>query len=316
MKFSVVLNSSAGSLLSRPPEEAVEEVERAFAACGHRITCAAAPSHGVQAALERACAGDADVVVVGGGDGTILNAARMLAGTDKALGVLPLGTMNLLARDLDIPLEIGEAARVLANGRIEAIDMAEVNGIPFLNNSAIGLYPRMVREREQVRKHRGWRKWPAMWLAFAKTLIDYPRFDVALDVGNGPQRLVTPFLAVANNAYDEGFGPILHRASLTEGKLAIYASRHAKRWRVLKLIAGIMLGRWHRDPELEVYRATEATVYRRRRKVRVANDGELMELESPLHYRILPRALKVLRPTAAGDRAAPAADGRRDAASA
>lgn len=296
MKLSVVLNSSAGSLQDRPPEEAVREVEEAFRAAGFDVVCTAVPSKGIKAALKESCAGDADVIVVGGGDGTIATAAHILTGTGKVLGVLPLGTMNLLARDLGVPMEIAEAARALAAGRIEAIDMAEVNGVPFLNNSAIGLYPRMVRERENERKRRGMRKWPAMMLAFTRTLMNYPMLEVTVDLGEGPKRLVTPFLAIANNQYDEGFGPILRRGSLTDGVLAVYASRHKSRWRVLKLIAQIMRGDWHGDPELEVYRTREATVTPRRSSIRIANDGEILEVATPLHYRILPGALKVLRP--------------------
>ncbi|WP_119678599.1 diacylglycerol/lipid kinase family protein [Indioceanicola profundi] len=310
MKLSVVLNSSAGSLLDRPPEEAVREVEEAFEAAGHRVVCTAVPAHDIQKALEQARDGDADVVVVGGGDGTIASAAHILTGSGKALGVLPLGTMNLLARDLGIPFDIKEAARALAAGRIEPIDMAEMNGRPFLNNSALGLYPRMVRERERERKRHGLSKWPAMTLAFIHTLLDYQRFEVTLVLDDGPRRLVTPFLAIANNQYDEGLGPILRRASLTDGILAIYASRHRARWRVLKLIAQIMMGNWRGDPDLEVYRTTEATVFRNRRKVRVANDGELLEVETPLHYRILPGALKVLRPGSVQQDAEPAEPGR------
>ncbi|MFM2041522.1 MAG: hypothetical protein RLY86_98 [Pseudomonadota bacterium] len=298
MKLTVVLNRSAGSLAGRSPGEAVAEVTAAFREAGHSVDCTIVPGAEVAGALERARDGAADVVVVGGGDGTIVSAARILADSGKALAVLPLGTMNLLARDLGIPFDIAEAARALAAGRIEAIDMGEVNGHPFLNNSAIGLYPRMVREREQERNRHGLGKWPAMLLAFGRIIAHLPRLTVAIDLGDGqgPQVMETPFLAVANNRYDQGFGPILRRTSLTRGTLAVYASRHRSRWRVLRLIATLFGGDWAGDPELQVTETTALTVRSRRPILRVANDGELLLLPTPLTYRIRPGALKVLRP--------------------
>jgi len=296
MRLSVVLNSMAGALLGRPVTDFIAAVEHAFEAAGHRVVCTAAPGRDVEEAIRRAAQGMADVVVVGGGDGTIATAARVLAGTGKALGVLPLGTMNLLARDLGIPFDLNEAAQALANGEIGSIDLGEVNGRPFLNNSVIGLYARMVQEREHQRHTHNFRKWPAMAIATVKTLVDYPRLEVTIDVGDGPRRLVTPVLAVANNIYDEGFGPILRRASLTGGQLAIYVGRHDNRRGLVRLLGSFLVGKWMTDPRLEVHQAHEAVVSSRRPRLRVANDGEIEWMATPLHYRIRPGGLRVLRP--------------------
>ena len=115
-----------------------------------------------EAALESAKAGEIDAVVVGGGDGSIRTVAGVLAGSEVPLGILPLGTLNHFAKDLGIPLHLGEAAEVIAKGAQRDVDLAEVNGETFINNSWIGIYPYMVLDRERRRAHHKVAKWMAM----------------------------------------------------------------------------------------------------------------------------------------------------------
>ena len=108
----------------------------------------------------------ADAIIVCGGDGTILAVAAALGDSKLPLGLLPGGTMNILARDLGVPMELEAAANVTVAGKIKAIDMGYVNGQPFLCNSAIGLMPHLARTREQLREISWWRKWPKWLLSF------------------------------------------------------------------------------------------------------------------------------------------------------
>jgi diacylglycerol kinase family enzyme len=296
MKIAVVLNGAAGTLLGQPVERSVEEVRRLFEAAGHQVAVTAATGPGIVAAVEKAVASDAEVVVVGGGDGTVACAANRLIGTGKALGILPLGTLNLYAKDLGTPLPLEEAVPALGRGEIRDMDVAEVNGRLFLNHSALGLYPLMVQEREETRKRRRLSKWPAMAIAVVKSLYRYPLLTVGLDLGTGPTTLVTPALAVSNNPYDDGFGAFLRRSRLDGGELALYVARHRRPLRMAKLVLAIVLGTWQQDEELEVFRVKEFTVTSRRSRLRIANDGELETMTPPLTYRIRPKALKVLVP--------------------
>ena len=93
-----------------------------------------------------------ELLIVGGGDGTISAAASALVGTETRLGILPLGTLNHFARDLGIPTDLDEAAKLIAAGAERRVDVAEMNGRIFINNSAIGLYPLMVVDRDVQRK--------------------------------------------------------------------------------------------------------------------------------------------------------------------
>ena len=118
--------------------------------------------------------GETDAIVVGGGDGSIRTLASVLAGTDVPLGVLPLGTLNHFAKDLGIPLQVEEAAAIIAAGRTRVVDLAEVNGETFINNSSIGIYPYMVIDRERRRARHKLAKWMAMVPAFFRMLRHFP----------------------------------------------------------------------------------------------------------------------------------------------
>src|SRR5437588_7718794 len=113
------------------------------------------------------------LVIVGGGDGAVSAAAAHLVDTETALAILPLGTLNHFARDLGIPSSLDEAAKVIARRSIRCVDVAEMNGRVFINNSAIGLYPLMVLDRDIQRRRLGRSKRLAMIVASLRTLVRF-----------------------------------------------------------------------------------------------------------------------------------------------
>ena len=274
------------------------EIRDWFAAEGAEATVTTASADAIEPAIHAAVGSRADAVVIGGGDGTVATAAGLVLGTNKALGLLPLGTMNLLARDLGMPADLRAAVRVLAQGHTRRIDVAEVNGRVFLNNSVLGLYPSLVRARERQRGVPGWRKWPAMASAVFKALRYYNRIEVSVDLGQGPRLVRTPALAVVNNVYhDRPDASFLGRPALDEGRLAIYLAKHQTRCGLIRLMAGLVIGGWQSDAELESLTMTDLTVTSHtRHRLRVAIDGEVTRLAPPLIYRIRPKALSVLVP--------------------
>jgi diacylglycerol kinase family enzyme len=298
MKLAVVLNEAAGTLLGTPIGRAVAEIEGRFAAAGVEARVRAARGSAVESEIRAALASTADAVVIGGGDGTVATAAGLLLGTGKALGLLPLGTMNLLARDLGMPNTLRDAIKVLALGHTRTIDVAEINGRVFLNNSVLGLFPTMVRARERQRGISGWRKWLGIGSAVVKSLRYYNLIEVTVDLGHGPRLVQTPALAVVNNVYhDRPDASFLDRPTLDDGRLAVYLANHRTRLGLIRLMVGLALGGWQRDAELESLTVTELTVTgHRRHRLRVAIDGEVARLTPPLIYRIRPKALTVLAP--------------------
>src|SRR6267143_4263041 len=147
-------------------EEARRLLTEIFKAGGVESEVSLAKSGAEVARLARQAVHDKwTVIVAGGGDGTVNTVASQVIGTDKILGVVPLGTLNHFARDLKIPAELELAAQVFVSGRTIHVDVGEVNGRIFLNNSSLGLYPTIVSEREK-KQRLGSGKWPAfVWAA-------------------------------------------------------------------------------------------------------------------------------------------------------
>ncbi|HSD71830.1 MAG TPA: diacylglycerol kinase family protein, partial [Thermoanaerobaculia bacterium] len=244
-----------------------------------------------------AAAGDSAAIVAAGGDGSIGSVASVLAGTDKPLGVLPLGTLNHFSRDLGIPPDLDEAVRTVVRGRVARIDVGEVNGRIFVNNSGIGLYPRIVHHREQQREKLGWGKWPAFVWATLHTLHRHRSLDVVLASDGREIRRETPFVFIGNNFYEmEGFD-VGTRERLDRGELSAYLAPGAKPADFLILALRALLGRLRGSPGFEVLRTTELRIETRGDRARVANDGEIAMLPTPLRYRILPGALHVIVPS-------------------
>jgi len=238
----------------------------------------------------------ASLVIAAGGDGTVSSIAAAVAGTHVALGVLPLGTLNHFARDLKIPEALDLAIEVIRQGRTRHIDAAEVNGRIFINNSCLGLYPHLVRQRQQ-RQRLGWSKWAAFFWASLAVFRRYPSVTVRIQTSEGPELVrETPLAFIGNNIYSTGSADLGRRARLDEGTLCLFLAHHRGRLGLLRLACSALLGRLDRDGALDCRRAREIHIETHRPSALMACDGETSELATPLHYRILPGALRVLAP--------------------
>ncbi|MEA3203922.1 MAG: hypothetical protein QOI63_1602, partial [Thermoplasmata archaeon] len=145
----MLANCAAGG--GEPEERRTRAIAAAFAAVGVAAEVRCVPGAALPDAAKQAVDDGARTVVAAGGDGTVGAVAGAVAGTSAHLGILPLGTLNHFAKDAGVPLALADAARVVATGTGRRVDVAEVNGRVFVNNSSIGLYPRAVRERERLR---------------------------------------------------------------------------------------------------------------------------------------------------------------------
>ena len=236
------------------------------------------------------------LIVAGGGDGTVSTVAAALVDTGIVFGVLPLGTLNHFAKDLGIPLELADAVAVLAHGEAGRVDVGEVNGRIFVNNSGLGLYPDIVhdRERQQKRLRRG--KWPAFVWATLSALRRYPFLFVALVVDGKEVLRKTPFVFIGNNEYRmEGFA-IGERSGMEDGLLSLYVAQRPGRWRLLQLAIRALTGRLRQARDFDAILATEIVVQSKKKRLRVAADGEVTVMTPPLHYRVRPASLVVMRP--------------------
>jgi diacylglycerol kinase family enzyme len=249
-------------------------------------------------ARERAVAGEIDAVVVGGGDGTISTVARVLAGTGIPLGVLPLGTLNHFAKDLGIPLEIDGAVEVIGRANARPVDVAQVNGQVFVNNSSIGIYPYMVLDRERRRSKHGQAKWVATILAVFRTLRYLPRRRLSIRAEGWTEPCRTPCLFVGNNAYGLAASSLGKRERLDQGELCLYVARQGSRLALLWLALKSALDLVDETRDLRAMRVNSAEINSRTSRLLVAMDGEVSIQRPPLHYRTRRGALKVFVPAA------------------
>ncbi len=239
------------------------------------------------------------LVVAAGGDGTVNVVASAALARDIPFGVLPIGTLNHFAKDLGMPLELPEAVRVLATGGTRRVDVGEVNEHIFLNNSSLGVYPRIVQLRDRYRET-GLGKWfAALWATLA-VLRRRPFLGVRIRTGDETVLRRTPFVFVGNNEYRMAGLHAASRDSLAGGYLALYVMHARHRRSLLRLGIQVLWRGVAGVDELELIPVTEATIETRRSRLRVALDGEVMLLQSPLVYRCRPGALAVVAPWPAG----------------
>jgi len=268
------------------------KVEAALKAAGIEPSIEPVDGDGIEDAARAALERGAKLLIIGGGDGSVSSAAQAMAGSDATLGILPLGTLNHLARDLGLPLDLAKAAAVIAGGRPRAIDVAEVNGRVFVNNAAIGLYPLMVVDREAQQQRLGRSKRLAMLVASLRTLVRFHHQRLTLSADGGEARVDTPLLLVGNNDYRLAVPGAGQRERLDRGRLSLFVLRKKHVLGFLAAVARALVGLARHDDMVRIGAVERLRVDSRRSIIQLALDGEPVELRPPLDFRIRPRALK------------------------
>jgi len=297
MNFVAVLNRDGGSLRTADLDALAAGMRDILEKAGHGIEVHLVSGDELMAALEQASSGDAEVVLAGGGDGTVSAAAGKLMDTGKVLAVLPAGTMNLFARGLGVPLTPAEAIASFAGGEIRPVDIATANGRPFVHQFSIGMHAKLVQLRSRMRFGSRLGKLVASARAAWYTIMDPPAIRVRLEVGTTEIEARATALGVTNNIFGEGHLPYADHPD--GGVLGIYITVARQRFELLRLLMKMVRGKWRDDDQVEVHEARQVklTVGSRRRKLPAVIDGELTELEAETEIRIHPGALKVLVPS-------------------
>jgi diacylglycerol kinase family enzyme len=278
-----------------------EEILAAFASHGisAEIKNVDADGDGDFRSLVRGCVTDrCPVVVVGGGDGSLHAAAGVLAGTDTALGILPVGTLNHFAKNLAVPLGVEDAVAVIVAGVIRNVDVGEANGRVFINNASLGLYPSVVRRREAIQQRLGRSKWLAFAIATRRALLRYRLLLVRVRIKDNDYVRRTPFVFIGNNSYVMDGLNIGTRAVLDAGVLSLYMARRESPFSLLLLALRALLGRLRQAKDFEEFTAKEVRIETRRHHEFVGLDGEVVTMEAPIRCRVRPLALRVVVPAA------------------
>jgi diacylglycerol kinase family enzyme len=303
-RYHVIVNARSGTALGM--DTSPEAVKAYFGAEGEWVTVDADMDRPLEERAAEARQSDAEVIVAAGGDGTATAVASALVGTDKVLAVMPLGTVNTLARDLGLPLELAQWGAAIGALEPQRIDVGEVNGHIFLHNVVVGLLPGLVAAREHIRGRETIGTRLAFLRFFLRRLFRSRRIAVEITDRSGRtmiRRVVA--VAIGNNEYDEALGRLLARERLDGGSLSVYLVKRLGFSDLVRLVAEMVLGRWRQDEALEVESVKALTVRTRKRALKVMLDGELALLSVPLRFRIRPKALSVLAaaPVAAADAA-------------
>lgn len=284
----VLLNARAGTLLDAGAARVVGEIEAALKPRCDDVDIRLLQPQQLNGMIAQAALGPHDTVIVGGGDGSASAAAAAFVATDKVLGALPFGTMNLLARDLGMPRDLHEAVAALATAQPRRIDLAEINGRPFHTLSGLGFFSQMARAREEVRGHPLGR-FAGVALAWARALRRTGPFTADIVVEGKREQVRALALLVTNNRFAADW----RRLRLDEGVLELHLVEDEGALTKLNASAALLTGAW-RDEGVRSIAARDITITSRRRHTHASTDGERVRERLPLRYRSLPGALTVL----------------------
>lgn len=292
-----IINASAGT----PARDSIEdELTQVFGSADLQARIVLAHGGTQIRDLARAAVREKpDIIIAGGGDGTVNAIAAETVDTDIALGVLPLGTLNHFAKALKLPPDTQAAARVAISGNAIQVDVGEVNGRLFLNNSSLGLYPSLVRRRDRQQEQLGRGKWAAATWAAVTLLRRHALLDVRIELDGARIQRRTAIVFVGNNAYEMCGLRVGERLRLDAGQLGLYLPHHGGRRGLFMLGLRALCGRLREARDFDALFATAIEIATRHERLPVSLDGEVILLDAPLHYRVRPRALRVIVPAPA-----------------
>jgi diacylglycerol kinase family enzyme len=293
MKTLVLLNAKAGTLNTGAVQNPREIVEQAFAAAGREAEIVLVEPDEIDERLAAAARSDCETVIVGGGDGTFSHAQAKLAGSGKVLGLLPLGTMNLLGRDMYAQTgDLAAMASALASGEVRKLDLATVNGRPFHTLCGLGYFSRVAREREQNRFD-----FPgghilsvlvSVWKSVTKS--GHVRLDITAD----GRRISTRAYAILITS--NRIGNDWRRERLDEGVLELHLMRQSHFAGRARAGFELLSGRWREGEAIESMVARKIEIRSGRPRMWIAVDGELRREETPLTFAIDRARVDVLTP--------------------
>jgi diacylglycerol kinase family enzyme len=293
----VVINGRAGSVLQHRPEAIMRRLRETASAHGVRLGWRIATQADIASTIrEVQRSHPAAVLFVAGGDGTISRLLPDLVAGGAAFGVIPLGTLNLLARDLGLADDPASVARAVTERQPASIDLGEVNDIPFHSNVGIGFSARMARERELARRRFPFSKVIGFGYAALRSLVLSRPTLVDVEIDGARQQFRADAVLVTNNRFQ---GSPWRRPRLDEGVLEVHLLHSDGLAARFAIALALWRGTWRTSDRLTSLACREVIIRKRRWRKRtwVAIDGELRRVSLPLHLSIRPAALRIYRPT-------------------
>lgn len=300
MKFAAVLNRDGGTLRTTDLAAFSDRMHQTLETAGHSLSIEIVAGKDVVETLDSAASRrSVDIVLAGGGDGTISAAAARLMGTKKALAILPAGTMNLFARGLGIPQSLDGALKSFADGEIIAVDVATANGQPFVHQFSIGMHAKMVQLRQKMEFGSRLGKIRASAKAAWATINNPPAMNVTLSIGEAEMAARITGIGITNNLFGEGHLPYADNPA--GGVLGVYVTVAKQRAELVKFFFNMARGKWRDNEHVEIHQTSRTVlkIHSGSRKFRAVMDGELVRLDRETIIEIQPGALNVLVPASA-----------------
>ena len=307
--FFVVLNAGSGHAETELRCSTIRDVlHGAGRRCELEVVHDASQLDAVAARMAERAAGQGGVLVAAGGDGTLNTVAHAAVRRGCVFGVLPQGTFNYFGRTHGIPEDLAEAVQALLRARVRPVQIGMVNERIFLVNASMGLYPRMLEEREHDKRQYGRSRVVAILSALKTLLRGHRSLRITLELDGRERRLRTPTLFVGNNRLQmEQVGMGRLEDALEAGQLAAIALRPVGKLRMLGLLLRGALGRLGEADDVVAFAFRTMTVHApllsRRRRMKVATDGEVDRLALPLRFQVIEDRLALLVPERPAERA-------------
>jgi diacylglycerol kinase family enzyme len=233
-------------------------------------------------------------VIIAGGDGSVSSAVQIFAGTGIPLGVIPLGTYNLLGHDLGMSTDIEEAVQQLASARQVQIDLGRMRQRYFHTLAGLGFFSRVARQRAQIRERlqaMPGAKVIGATVAAVRSFTRSGNLDVEIDDGREKRLFRSPAILITNNLFE---GSDWRRTRLDGGMLEVNVARGDVPFPLLRGGLAAVLGSWRQSEDIVTLTARQFTLSFRRPRLFLSLDGEVKRVRTPLHFELLPRALTVL----------------------
>lgn len=299
--ISIIMNQCAGHHAAWGEDKPLHEVLVNYFfnhGCEVELHLAKAPhhlSHLTRTAVARHRNRDG-VIVAAGGDGTLNTVAQILMHGPTPMGIIPLGTFNYVARALDIPLDPLEAAYAILNGQTRAIHIGCVNEQIYLNNASIGLYPRVIEQREADNSRFGRFRFVALLSGFAVLMREQQKLKLRMSIDGQVEPIDSPLVFFGNNPLQLQDYKLELAECAKVGRLALVAITEVSRMQIINLIMRLQRGTFEQAPEVTAYCADHVRIDTRAKKMKVAIDGEIVYLTTPLFFSVAQQALQVIAP--------------------
>lgn len=298
MRPRVLINALAGTAAQFSGQDLPGRIAKAMAEVGFDADLQKVRPQDLDGALIKARQLDQPVIIAGG-DGSVSAAVQVFAGTGIPLGVIPLGTYNLLGHDLGMPTDIEDAVQRLASAREVQIDLGRMRRRYFHTLAGLGFFSRVARQRAEMRQRL--HKVPGAKVigaavAAVKSFTTSGNLDVEIDDGREKRSFRSPAILITNNLF-EGTG--WRRTRLDGGLLEVNVARGDVPFPLLRGGLAAVLGSWRQSEDIVTLTAPQFTLSFRRPRLFLSLDGEVKRVRTPLHFELLPRALTVLAASAA-----------------